>query len=646
MVKKKWFSSLAISMGIAALPGQVEAQYVGNGTGLGASSFQLPPLPASRTPQAASGIPTPGTYGSMVHPTNYRQVGANTIGSGVPNPTAAYQDPYSIGNLAEIESVQSAPQIYSRPSPPPPSHVNTAPEMQGHQYGQQFGHQSHEHSHTPQLHPGNPHAYAAPALQYQGPQAPCPACAAGACATHGVGTYYSGHPFDGGPVYGLGAGNDGYYDCGASAVGLTTAVSPSPWIFGAGGLLFNRVDDYNRKLASSGPTEWLGTGDAAMRATGGFQGSVGRYFGCGRYALVGTYWGIFSDPQMVTITPGAGHNIRTNLPFTPISPPGDPMPWYGAYMPGGNRHIYDWYDSGSSSGTNNPATHSQRLRRDNEFHNVELNLFTFALGGGARQGIAGTGCQGHGGGLWHHGGHHGGHCGYSHGGQCGYSCGPSGNAGWGTNSCCPNLAGCGTGLTGPCAPWYGAQCSRLRLNTFGGLRWFRFGDELEYASSQTDNMYGTTDDDFYYVSNVTNDLVGVQLGTLATWCTGHRFNFFGGTNFGVYNNHIRTYTRAGTTMTDAMIRPLGSPGEPDVAYNFRNSLNDVAFIGEGTLGTGILIKPGWTLNLGYRVVGVAGVATSVGQIPTEFTHVSSIRGIKNDRSLILHGAVFGMNYNF
>jgi hypothetical protein len=95
-----------------------------------------------------------------------------------------------------------------------------------------------------------------------------------------------------------------------------------------------------------------------------------------------------------------------------------------------------------------------------------------------------------------------------------------------------------------------------------------------------------------------------------------------------------------------MIRPLGSPATLDVPFNFNNSLNDVAFIGEGTLGMGICVKPGWTLNLGYRVMGVAGVATAVGQIPTEFTHVGSISGIRNDRSLILHGATFGMNYNF
>jgi hypothetical protein len=611
-VKRKWFSGLAISMGFAAFPGLSEAQYAGTGSGLGASSFQLPPLPAER---------------SAVRPTAYRQGAPATIGSGVPTQApAGYQDPYTLGQPQDYEAIPGSPPLQSRMAPPPPPPVTAIQPIQGQPYPQPHAHQhlqSHPHA-GPSHHPGPSHA-------------PCPACAAGSCAAHGVGPDYADQSYGPGPVYGVDSCASDYQDCGPTVTGLTTAVSPSPWIFGASGLLFNRIDDYDRKLASSGSTEWLSTGDAAMRASGGFQGSVGRYFGCGRYALVGTYWGIFSDEQMVSITPGAGTNIRTDLPFTPIAPGVAPVPpWYGAYMPPANRPVYDWYDSGSTEGTNNPAAHSQRLVRDNQFHNVEINLFTFALGGGARQGYpCATGCGGFG--LGHRLGGHGGH---SHGGQCSDGCGDCGDGS------CGSGAGCATGLTGPCAPWYGAQCSKLRLNTFGGVRWFRFGDELEYASSQTDNMYGTTDDDFYYTSDVTNDLIGVQLGTLATWCTGRRFNFFGGTSFGIYNNHIRTHTRAGTTMTDAMIRPLGSPATADVPFNFNNSLNDVAFIGEGTLGTGICLKPGWTLNLGYRVLGVAGVATSVGQIPTEFTHVSSIRGIHNDRSLILHGAVFGMNYNF
>jgi hypothetical protein len=601
-------------MGLVVVPGVVNAQYTNNNSGLAASSFQLPPLPNSRHP---------------VNLTAYAQQGQGAIGSGVPQSLppqgyaqpAQHQDPYSLGQPQAYEAVPSSPPIYSQPAPQAVPHAHQSQPMS-----------------QPMAQPMAQPMIVQPTIQHAAPAASCPACASGTCATHGTGVQaYSAAPvYAPGPVYG--AGSCGVeQSCGATTVGLSPAVvSPSPWIFGAGGLLFNRVDDYNRKLASSGTTQWLGTGDSAMRASAGFQGSIGRYFGCGRYAVVATYWGIFSDAQTTGITPGVGNPIRTDLPFTPIAPGVAPVPpWYGAYMPG-PRTLYDWYDSGSTAVTNNPATHSQRVVRDNDFQNVEVNFFSFALGGGARQGYSTCGTGGCGGGYRHGGG-----CGTANCDPCGASYGDCGS------SCDPCGSSCRvTGPTGPCAPWYGAQCSKLRLNTYGGIRWFRFGDNLEYAASQTDNIYGTTADDIYYISNVTNDLVGFQLGGLGTWCTGTRVNFFGGTSFGVYNNHVQTFTRAGTATTDAMIRPLGSPAAVDMPFNFSNSLNDVAFIGEGTLGTGICIKPGWTLNLGYRVLGVAGVATAVGQIPTEFTHASSISGIRNDRSLILHGAVFGMNYNF
>jgi hypothetical protein len=370
----------------------------------------------------------------------------------------------------------------------------------------------------------------------------------------------------------------------------------------------------------------LSTSDAAMQATGGFQASVGRYFGCGKYALVASYWGVFSNPQMASVTdPGAvgvgGGYLRSNLPFT-LNPSGSP---YGITMPGDT--IYNWYD-GSFAG----RAFAQRIQRDQQFHNVELNFFSFALGGGARQpydNACGSGC---GSGLFG-GGHHGRHG----GGAYGSSGDPFGS------SCDPCATGCG-GPTGVCAPWYGAQCSKLRINMFGGLRWFRFEDSLEYASSSTNNIYGDESSDVFYRNGVTNDLVGFQLGSMANWCTGTCLNFFAGTSFGVFGNHMNTNTYAGTNTAAATIFSTNAfNGRP---YDYSNSLNDVAFLAEGNIGTGIRISRGWTANLGYRVVGVNGVATAVGQIPRDFSNGDDINRINNTNSLLLHGVVLGADYNF
>ena len=103
-------------------------------------------------------------------------------------------------------------------------------------------------------------------------------------------------------------------------------------------------------------------------------------------------------------------------------------------------------------------------------------------------------------------------------------------------------------------------------------------------------------------------------------------------------------TRAGTTDTVATI--LSANSFNGRAYDYSSSLNDVALLCEGNFGAGIRISRGWTANLGYRVVGVNGVATAVGQIPRDFSNENEINRINNTNSLILHGLVLGAIYNF
>ncbi len=585
-MKKTWFHGLALSLGITTFPSVVNAQtYNPGGGGLAPSSFQLPPLPSQQqyAPQQQPQqqyvpqqyVPTQ----QAAQPSPFGQVpqaapGYPVAQSRVPAVQVAYsQHGASIGS--------GAVEQYSHVPLPPPGH-GPAPTV-------------------PQTYESAPSVNAAPSSNG------CASCATGNCSVHGGGYSYGGGYGYGspGPVYGVGStpyGYGGYGEsygdsCGESVSCAPSVVSPSPWIFGAGGLVMNRIDDSNVRLSSDGnmPTDGLlYTQDAKMRTSGGFQGSVGRYFGGGRYALVGTYWGIYPQYQQRYITAGAGQDLTSDLPWTIQNFGGaGPMP---VGVPRGidhpTRNGFNWYD----------MAEAHMLTRHSEFHNVELNLYTFALGGAARAGDLGCGT----------------------GGGCG--------------------TGCGTGPTGPCAPWYGAQCSKLRFNLFGGIRWFRFQDNLEYATNQGDYNFNRSGDDFYYNNDVINDLIGFQLGSIGNLCLGSRFNLYGSTAFGIYNNRISADTHAGTDMQVANIASNNAwNGTP---YSFMNTQNDVAFLGEGNCGVGVRVFRGWTANVGYRVVAVSGVATAVGQIPYDFSNGEEVNRIRNDRSLILHGGVFGVNYNF
>ncbi len=200
------------------------------------------------------------------------------------------------------------------------------------------------------------------------------------------------------------------------------------------------------------------------------------------------------------------------------------------------------------------------------------------------------------------------------------------------------------GPTGACAPVIGASCSPIRYAIFGGVRWFRFRDDLEYASSRTDAIYGNTADDFYYRNKVTNDLVGFQIGGTATYCTGRRLSLYSGLRFGVYGNHMTNESFAGSGTTPANV--LSTNAYNDMPYSFKSSNNGVATLGELNSGLGLRICRGWTANVGYRLIGVTGVATAPGQIPYDFSLLNDARTIRHDDSLILHGVTIGAMYNW
>jgi hypothetical protein len=430
-------------------------------------------------------------------------------------------------------------------------------------------------------------------------------------------------------------------------------VPPRPWIFGASGLVFDRIDnDYIRlsSTVSGSGSAALSSFDARMDTTGGFEVFGGRYLGCGRHAIIGNYWGLFPadrsyivyDPELNT---AGGDSLRSDLNFSTLGPGGNPATLHGIEMPGGpdmpgpngGQNVYDWYDN----------AYAHRLSRFQDFHSFELNFFTFALGGAARQGLAPSTCEvgGEGsGGGWLNGrfGRHrphglsraaGGDSGCSQEAGCADACGP-GTA----------LAAASCGPTGACGPTLGAQQSCLRLSWLGGVRWFRFRDYLGYATSETDAIFGTGSDDFYYRNDISNDLVGFQLGGLANYCTSRWLNVYAGSRFGVFANFIDYSTYAGTTSTPAIVSSY-NPYD-NQAFDLNASSTELALLGEGEVGLGLRLSPAITATCGYRLVGVSGVATATGQIPYDFSLLNDVQRIHSDQSLILHGVSIGGMYNW
>jgi len=206
-------------------------------------------------------------------------------------------------------------------------------------------------------------------------------------------------------------------------------LSPSPWFFSTNALFLNLRQGPSRLYSSpvSDPElKGLASEDIRMPSTGGYELGIGRYIGCGKYAIGASYWGLSPDASLARIDDSAFGPLATTLPFNVLS----------SSQPGKIEGLYLGLTPMSES-FRNASEH--RLESQREFHNLDMNFYWFATGGSARQPFAPR-------------------CDTSHS--------------W-TLSDQP---------TGPNAPWCHIP-SRLRLSLYSGVRWFQFQDAIDYRAN-------------------------------------------------------------------------------------------------------------------------------------------------------------------
>ncbi len=611
-MKKVWFSNLALTLGLLVCSPVSGQQYQNGYSNYGPSSFPVQisaPNQQLAVPQSIlQNVPQVPYQNQSVSNVGFQQVPAT------PYQFVSTQEQISGYGAAPTQHVPTSPLPMYAPQPSavtslpgPHSHTHSAPlAAPGIDYGQQQV-----------LAPGcttcGPAPFTQPNYGYSSNCNSCPAPVA----------YNAPSVFNGGFAQGHGGGFGNQFGGGQGQLFNGLPSGAKPWFFGGGFLRYNRIDDHKRQLSlrDSNNMNVLNTGDAQMNAMNGFEIMGGRYFNCGKNAIQASYWGLFPDSEMVTISePGGAYRSRilgTGDVFLNVAPDGMPSPNYDAYA---------WYDGAVA----------HRLERSSEYHNVEVNLLGFAVGHAARNFNRATG-----GTMFS--GTRGSNCGYCGGAGCG-ACGSSGACG--TGSCGPTYGGganCAptryaTGPTGYVSPACG---SRLNLNWLAGFRYFSFDDNLQYAADYNGDGITRAVDDFYYDVNTTNDLVGFQVGGRGDYCVGRRANLFATGKVGVYNNRATLMSRMGTDSVLAY-----EAGMPSATYSISETDNRVAFLSEFGTGVGFRVSPKWTATFGYSVLVASGVATSPGNVRGRGDFVADQRYINNQDSLILHGFNLGALYNF
>ncbi|QEG20548.1 BBP7 family outer membrane beta-barrel protein [Mariniblastus fucicola] len=194
----------------------------------------------------------------------------------------------------------------------------------------------------------------------------------------------------------------------------------------------------------------------------------------------------------------------------------------------------------------------------------------------------------------------------------------------------------------------GTFCGRNNRKGFyellGGFRWFEFNESLQYTSSIDNVAYPLVPSDFFYNLEARNRLLGFQLGARNEYCLGSKLRLFSGVKGGVFNNNIRTMQNI-TDLNGEIAQVNGGPsaGRP---FSYNDEKNDVAFLGELDFGVLYHLSCRTRIRLGYRAIGVSGVALAADQMPYDYTDPNELLSANSNGSLMLGGGYYGLEFCF
>ncbi len=185
----------------------------------------------------------------------------------------------------------------------------------------------------------------------------------------------------------------------------------------------------------------------------------------------------------------------------------------------------------------------------------------------------------------------------------------------------------------------------LQISYLAGLRYLRFAESFQYASADTQPVFGADlANEAYYDIDVSNDLWGFQLGGRGDWNVSDRLAFYTGTKFGIFANQMRQHSLIYNVNGIATV----GPGNPLAGSAFDIATNKyyTSFVGELDLGMSYDISCRWSAFLGYRAVAISGIALATDQIPGNMADLVGVADVDASANLILHGAYGGVVFGW
>jgi opacity protein-like surface antigen len=207
------------------------------------------------------------------------------------------------------------------------------------------------------------------------------------------------------------------------------------------------------------------------------------------------------------------------------------------------------------------------------------------------------------------------------------------------NGCCGGPFGCGM-----CGCCNGRGGSPWGFGWVGGFRYINFSEQFLYRSDTTDNNFNGDATELNYAMGLNNNLFGFQLGAGLSYCVTNSLTAYSIAKFGIYDNRVSQLQTVYGTQGTATINNGPFNGDD---FNVRSTDNVFAGAGQFDLGGRWAVNDSWSVNFGYRVMALSGVAISeVNAVRDQFQNVAGIASQQTTGSFIMHGGYVGATYCF
>jgi hypothetical protein len=189
-------------------------------------------------------------------------------------------------------------------------------------------------------------------------------------------------------------------------------------------------------------------------------------------------------------------------------------------------------------------------------------------------------------------------------------------------------------------PVYGRD---VQFQWLVGARFFKFDEFLQFASVSTGNEFGSAGgiNEAYLDQDIENNLIGAQIGGRADWRVHRAWRLFAGTKIGVFANDINYDVRL--YRGDGALATFESTGN---TFDLHAHETDVSLLAQLDLGVAWDFSKHWSANIGYRAVGVSGLALADDQIPAFLAAEDDWTDIDSNGSMILHGGFAGLEFRY